>query len=434
MTRFLFLTLAALATSPALFGVDFGAGLEETTAVKTDEITQTTVVRPWLRWAGEGAEFNLKANLTDTVTVDRTNGNATTNTVAGDIDVLSYLQSFTLGPVSGTATFGRMNVSDFDGTLLTSPLDGAQARVSLAEVDFNAVVGTTAFLFKTGTTVAVSADDFLDRGTTADVTKPSTLFAPPRLVAYADAAFPKLVDHQTFRVAAAGQLDLRTDSATDGSAIGSTTHAAPVSVGYLGLGGEGLVTGPLYWSVAGWAGVGTSLTSVSGSTTTWKSSLILNGWGTAGLTLVQPSWSYSVAGLSVQAGSGDSDGLTPSTNTADGTTPTRYTGWFGISRSPTSPVFDKQPGDLITAKAYWSLKPLAGTKGPGESLQLVASLLGFARTTTATYRGAEGDLSLLWRPAADWGASATLGSFLPSSSETDQDIQYLAQLGLNVSL
>lgn len=424
------LALVALAwTTSPLLAVDFGAGIEEQTSVTNETLTQTATFRPWLRWVGgDGAQFDLKANVTDTLTVDRTNAHPATNAVAAELDALSYYQPFSLGPVVLGTTWGRAPVSDFDGTLLSTTLDGAGVTADLGVVALKAAVGTTAFLFKSGTTVAVSADDFTERETTADLTKPATLWAPPRLVAYAEAAFPALVDGQTFRVAAAGQADLRKGSPQDGDAVGSA--GAPVSVAYAGVGGEGRVAGPWYWSTAGWVGYGSSLTSVS---STWKANTILNGWGTVALTLVEPTWAYTVAGVSVQAGSGDDDGLTPSTNQASGSSPTTYTGWFGISRGSTSPVFDAQPGNLVTAKAYWSVKPFAAVRGPAESLQLVASALAFAKTTTRDYRGAEADLAVLWRPASDWGASATVGAFVPSTTESDQTVRALAQLGLNLS-
>jgi hypothetical protein len=430
--RLLSLAFAVALASPVA-AVDFGAGMEESSSVTQDTFTQTATLRPWLRWVGAtGARFDLKGNLTDTLTVDRTNGNPATNRVSGDLDALSYTQPFDLGSVTLGTTWGRTPVSDFDGTLLSTPLDGASASADLGVVTLKLAAGTTAFLFKSGTNVAVSADDLTESDTSADLTKPSTLWAPPRVVGYAEAAFPTLVDGQSFRVAAAGQADLRKNSPHDGDAVDSSSGAtqAPVSMGYAGVGGEGRLAGPLYWSTAGWVGLGSSLTNVS---STWKATTIFNAWGTATVTLVQPSWAYTVAGISVQAGSGDDDGLAPSTNEANGSSPTTYTGWFGISRASTSPVFDAQPGNLVTAKVYWSTKPFANTQGPAESLQVVASALVFAKTTTLGYRGAEGDLVVLWRPASDWGANATVGAFVPSATETDHNLMYLAQLGLNLS-
>lgn len=436
MNRAVLLTALAALTSP-LGAWDYGAGVEETTALTQDSLTQTFVLRPWVRWLeGNGTEFHLKANLTDTVEVDRTDGNRTTNTVAGDLDALSYTLPFGAGPGAGSVTFGRTDLRDFDGTLLSTTVDGVKASVRWGGWELRGAAGTTALLFKTGTTVAVSSDDLEERSVTADLSQVETLMAPPRLVVYTEATLPKLLEGQSFQAALAGQVDLRSGTARDGDTVGSTEHQAPVSMLYAGAGGEGRIAGPLSWTAAAWVGAGASLTEVASSSTTtreWKASTILNGWGSAAVTLVQPDWGHSVAGLGLQVGSGDEDGPSPASNGAEGKDPTPYNGWFGISRKSVSPVLAAQPGDLLAARAFWSVKPFAGGRNLAESLQAVATVYAFTRTSTGTYRGTEADLNLLWRPASDWGASAAFGAFLPSADEVDQENHYLAQLGLNLS-
>lgn len=452
-----FTSLAALAvvlTLPAS-AFDWGASVDETTLTLVPQtpseggyITQSFSLRGWAHWdLGPGSRLQVKANLTDSLKVSLAQGNTVTNTLSGDIDTLSW--------TTDAFVLGRSDFKDFDGSVINSRLDGAKAstRASVAGLllDLRGFVGTSALVFKTGSTVVVSQADIADRSVTADLTKPSTLLAPPRVIAYAEAGLPRLVSDQVFRLALAGQADLRQGTAKAGDTYDKTdTKAlgAGVSTAYLGLGGQGRVVGPVYWSASAWVGAGASLTPVTGSSSTsvWKDSSILGALGSADLVVLVPDWGRTVAGLGVTAGTADPDGATSDKNKASGSSPSLYTGWVGISRTAAAQIFNPQPANAVTAKAYWSVKPFAGLPGPAESLQTIVTGLTFLRPTTAAidetglksaatdlYLGSEADLNLFWRPASDWGSNLAFGVFVPNGQALDRGLEIKAQLGLNLS-
>jgi len=453
------LVLASRLAAPA-FAFDWGASVEESTTgdfpvskMEQGTVDQSFILRGWAAWSlGPRSTLLVKANLTDTLEVSLAQGNPITNTFSGDLDTLSW--------TTDLFVVGRTSFRDFDGALLNTTLDGVkgQFRTAVAGVDLDLKggLGTSALVFKTGSTIAISQDDNNERNTVADLTKPGTLLAPPRLVAYAEAGVPRLVPGQSFRTALAAQLDLRGKVAKadeNQNPTDSTAPGAPVSMGYWGVGGSGRITGPFFWSAASWLGLGSSLTPVGtykpGITPTypsWKPNLIANAFASADLTVLQPAWASTVAGFGLQFGSWDEDGAYPQNNKASGGSASAYTGWFGISLTAPAVVYNPQPTNLVQAKGYWSVKPFGGTRGLFDSLQVVGTLIASMRPTTnpisdsklialnnELYLGTEADVSLQWRPVSDWGVHLSAGTFLPNTAALNRSLEVKALLGLNLS-
>ena len=364
---------------------------------------------------------------------------------------------------------GRTVYSDFGGVLLNTTLDGIQGTISMQGLDLTMLAGYSGFVFKSGSTMVISQADLADRTVAEDFSKPSTLFAPPRAVGYLDADFTRILPDQELQIAEAVQIDLRqSDIAKNGDSHSYYTpgSTAPIHMSYTGLGMSGRIVGPLYWDLWGYAGLGMSLTptgnyaqKVVDTTTkpatvtpevlqTWKTSYIVNGIGNLDFSLLLPDFHNTIVDLGLMVGSWDPDGISPDQNlptTPKGSTPSLYTGYFGISRTGSALIFNPQPTNMAIVQLLYSLKPFSAAKGDAANLQMTASGFVFVRPTTGAiaesgldstsknlYLGTEADLNLIWRPAADWGASLGLGLFAPGAAMT-RGLEGIAQLGLNLS-
>ncbi|HET6450227.1 MAG TPA: hypothetical protein VFI08_02910, partial [Spirochaetia bacterium] len=322
-------------------------------------------------------------------------------------------------------------------------------------------------VFKSDSTVVISQADLNDRTVAEDFTKPSTLFAPPRAIGYVEADFTRLVPGQKVMVAEAVQLDLRTSGiakAGDSHSAFSAGPTAPVHMTYTGLGVSGRITGPLYWDFWGYAGLGMSMTSTGpfaqasvNQTThqavpevlqTWKTSYVVNGIGNLDLTLLLPESSDLVVDLGMMLGSWDKDGISPDQNlptAQQGSKPSLFTGYFGISRTGSALIFNPQPVNMGILQLLVSVKPFAPSTNDLANVQLTMSGYLYVRPTSgpiaesgldptksSLYVGSEGDVNVLWRPASDWGANLGVGVFVPGPAMT-RGVEMRLQLGANVS-
>jgi len=459
------LVLVLLALLPAsAFAFDWGGSVENvlydlqtSTSTPNSTLSETPTVRLWANWSlGPGMGLLAKANLNDAFTLGYGGGTTLTNTVSGDLDYLVF--------TTANLWVGRTDFREFSGTVLNTKLDGVQYLFPLPNLDLKVMAGTSATLFKSGNTIDISEDDTKDRQVLESLSNPSSLWAPPRLIADVEATARQWVPDQTFHAALLGQFDLRPGQPKDGDQANvqpDQRSGAPVSTAYLGTGGEGRIVGPLYWNAWIYVEGGTSLTAVGpvvkvtnpdrsvSQYQTWKSSYLLGGLGSVDLTLLLPSVNYLVLDLGVQMGSWDSDGATPDTNNATSTTsttPKLYTGWVGITPTSTSLIFNPQPTNMIITQLLASIKVI-------DPLQLVSSTFLFARPTTAPiievptpnsipvtyasspelYLGVESDLSAVWRPTSDLGLSFALGIFAPNSAAMNRNLETKEQTTFNLS-
>ncbi len=224
---------------------------------------------------------------------------------------------------------------------------------------------------------------------------------------------------------------------------------ATISTAYLGLGGEGRVAGPFFWNAWGYLMGGASLTASgppvdlkTSQFLTWKASYLLAGMGSMDLALLLPELSHLVINLNLQMGSWDPDGASPDQNAPENPgslVPSLYTGWVGISRTGGSLIFSPQPSNMFTSQLLISAKP-------HDSLQLVASVFTFLRPSPTgisevginpkssdLFLGIETDLSALWRPVSDFGASLGMGVFVPNPGVLDRSVEWKVQTGLSLS-
>jgi hypothetical protein len=421
--------------------LDWGGSLEDSTALTLTTgsvVNQGETARLWVQQAfGRSASLTLKASAYQNLTFDSA-VSGPTGTASFDLDALVF--------AGGGWKVGRTVYQDFSATLLNTVLDGLQYDLSVPGLDLTALVGTSMFVFQDQSTIAISQADLNDRiaGQKLNWADTATYLAPPRAIAYLEADLTKLAKDQTFKVALAGQYDLR--SSTAGS------QGAPVSMAYAGLGGSGRLAGPVYWNLWTYGGMGRSQTQVSTKAAktvvkTWADNTILNAAANLDLTVLLPDWNNSVVNLGVLGGSWDPDGTAPSQNqpTASGDSPTAYTGYFGISRTGSALIFNPQPTNLLLAQLLYSFKPFARDPGGLGTVQVAASGFAFVRPTTGPitesgldpkssdlYLASEADVNLLFRPASDWGGSVGFGVLVPGSALT-RKLESKAQLALNLS-
>jgi hypothetical protein len=425
-----------------LWAFDWGGSVENSTAGQSTgsgtefSATEIATARLWANWAlDRESALLVKGNVTDTYSNSYGTTNTLTNTVSADLDYFVYNR--------GALWIGRTDFRDFSGTLLNTKLDGVQTYWYLPGWDVKAQLGTSAALFKSGSTIFISEDDVKDRGVFEDWSNPATLWAPPRLVGDLEFSAPRWVTDQVFTFALAGQFDMRLGEATDGDRANTNRgqrDGAPVSTAYLGAGGQGRLSGQLYWRAFVYACGGSSLTAVGPVETVntggsghkdkeqfqkWKSSSILGGMGGFDLTLLVPDMSYLFLDFGVLAGSWDDDGPSPDQNLPtrpESTTPSLYTGWVQISQTAGILIFNPQPVNMVVTAFSASVKPL-------ETVQLLSNTYAFVRPSTSgitesgldpvsedLFLGWETDLAVLWRPLSDVGASLAFGFFDPSSA------------------
>jgi hypothetical protein len=126
----------------------------------------------------------------------------------------------------------------------------------------------------------------------------------------------------------------------------------------------------------------------------------------------------------------------------DAKTPSLYTGYFGISRTGGSMIFNPQPVNMVTGQLLLSIKPLP-------DLQIAASSFAFARIIAGAkgnvtesgiltnneenFLGFEQDVSALLRPASDWGSNLGMAVFVPNEKAGSRKMEYKVSAGLNLS-
>ncbi len=445
---------------------DWGGSTEDKTGtsvpfngVSLGTFDQTETIRLWMsHYFNPSTSILMKANVANLSTVGYSPNNLA-NSFTADLDVLAFSMP---GLVIGRTTY-----RDFGNTVLNTTLDGAQYTLDTPGFDLTVVAGYSGFVFKSGSTVVISAADLSDRTVAENFGNPSTLVAPPRAVGYVEADFSNILPDQKLMVAEAVQVDLRTAGiAKNGDSHSAFTSGAtaPVHMSYTGLGMSGRIVGPLYWDAWAYAGLGISMTptgpfkqayidpvthlQVPEQLQTWQTSYIINGLGNFDFTLLLPGASNLIVDLGFMLGTWDPDGISPDQNlptSPQGSTPSLYTGYFGISRTGSALIFNPQPVNMGIVQLLVSIKPFAASTADLANLQVTASVFVYVRPTpgaiaesgvnpssTDLYVGTEGDLNLLWRPASDWGASLGFGTFFPGPA-LSRGIEMRVQLGANVS-
>ncbi|HET7838501.1 MAG TPA: hypothetical protein VFL04_01990, partial [Rectinemataceae bacterium] len=384
MTRLLFPAVALLALVLPIRALDWGGSLEDDSAANlglakssSDSVVQTQTLRLWaVQNFGPTANLLAKANVSDALTWNL-HPSALSNTVTADLDALVFS--------SGGLTLGRTTFHDFGSTVLNTTLDGIQYSFGAHGVGYTLAAGSSALVFKSGSTVVISEADLNERTVAEDWSRPSTLFAPRRAMAYLEATLTSLIPGQTIQLAEAFQYDLR----TEGVARAGDSHShftpggptAPVHMSYTGLGLSGRVAGPLYWDLWSYLGLGLSLTptgpyaqkGTDPSTgapipevlETWRTSYIVNGLGKMDLSLILPGLNDTIVNLGLLVGSWDRDGISPDQNLPtkpQGNSPSLYTGYFGISRTGSALIFNPQPANMAIGQLLYSFKPLGRSR------------------------------------------------------------------------
>lgn len=443
----------------SLGALDWGGSLDNTATsslVNTPAEASSASLASNLRfWVVEtplpGLTAQLKTSVSNTATQSLGAGHPFTDVVAVALDSATVATEW--------LRIGRADFRDFSGAVLSTKLDGVQALIALPNFDLKLYAATSAALFKSGSTVIISEDDTKDRQTAEDWRKPSTLWASPRLFGGVESAVRQWLPDQNFRLSLLGQLDLRSGQPKDGEPANTepaSRAGAPVSTGYLGAGWDGRLVGALYGSAWVYGVAGTSLTASGPVATvqgtgkdksqtqnrTWKANTLVGALGAANLTLLVPTWNFLLVNASLQMGSWDADGATPDQNAPEqpnSMTPSLYSGWVGASRTGSAMIFNPQPANMVVGQMTLSLKPL-------ETLQVASTTSGFLRPAVAPisesglrpltderYLGIESDVTLLWRPASDLGASLGLGVFAPNTLALNRGLEAKFQTSLSLS-
>lgn len=347
---------------------------------------------------------------------------------------------------------GRSELREFSSQVLATRLDGAQVNLRFPPFDVRLGLGTSASLFKSDSTIVLSEEDLEDRTVDEDFSRPETLWAPPRLVGVLDAGWRLEGTDLMVRTALLGQADLRPGAPADGAMADVRTlerEGAALHTAYGGLGLEGRLFGPLFWSLRGFALGGQSLTmagplveSKGQQTQVWKTSYLLGGLGTANLSWVQPQLSGLVADLGLRLGSGDPDGAAPDANrpvSLNSLEPSLFTGWIPLSRTGGALIFNPQQGNLATAQLTLSLRPhpalqvVSATWAHARVLPAAISEPGLRPGSQELYLGTESNLTLLWRPLSDLGLSLAAGGFWPSELAMTRSPEFRGQASLTLS-
>ncbi|MFW5743793.1 MAG: hypothetical protein ACOCW3_06155 [Spirochaetota bacterium] len=127
---------------------------------------------------------------------------------------------------AGAATFGftvgRSRYADATGHVLDHTLDGVKLHLNMRRASFRFAAGTTALIQKPANAIVLSRLD------AADLSEPTKLFAPARLIADFEYRMLELFAGQDFAVAATTQEDLRPEEEL--TAVG-TESADPAAGG-----------------------------------------------------------------------------------------------------------------------------------------------------------------------------------------------------------
>jgi len=413
MKRLLVLiVLVLLAGSLAAF--DYGGYLDNTTGLarapvgtgREVQLIQNTTVALWLGHNLGTWVLDAQGSYTFTPTVP----------VLFDLDRLTLENSVVTGD-AGTTTFGfsagRSTHSDTTSYVLHHTLDGIKFQIIQAGSSFRFGLGTTALLQKPTNQIILGTLDILD------LSNPSKLFAPLRLIANFEYRLLDLFGGQQVNLGATIQEDLRPEGEL--TPVG-TVLADPIAEGrfdtqYVTLGLSGPLSQGLFHWVYYTLNTGRRLEYVpdSGSSTdfSYQYQSIVAHMAGAELTYFLPAVLNSRARLFGQFSTGD-------TSWSDSFVP--------LSPSAYSDVFTLQPGNSAHVGVSYSLRPLSALDA--DILQTELTSVAYIRSagsgvvseptvdpaSTGEYVGTAVSLVLTAVPFSDLRLVLKGGLFVPNSS------------------
>ncbi len=406
----LFSLILATSLSFSLSAYDWGGTADNSTSLTytgDDAWLQEDKLALWFATPiGQSIEFTMQASYTFTYEQPSLIEHIL------DIDLLQLEGAFLVGenrPSLLTFRAGRFAIADFSGLVLGDNVDGLEFGWKTSVANTVLTAGYTGLQLDRVSTISMTWADQND----------GDRWAPPRLVASIQAAFPELILRQDLLASVLIQQDLR----PQGNALNSQ---------YFGLGIVGPILSTLYYDVFAYLCTGTTpgdaedasiLAALSGMTLRYFNEDLLN----------------SRAELRFLFSSGDEDftDLFIEGNTAD-----KANVFVPISRQELALVFSPRLGNLMFVEASYSLKP-------NERLQTLVKGIVFLRPTTGPisdlrvdpfsenrYLGTEFDGVLYFRPFSDLGAALSLGIFVPMGgafSDTYQKVEIQGQLEISFS-
>jgi hypothetical protein len=223
----------------------------------------------------------------------------------------------------------------------------------------------------------------------ADDDDDDVYFAPKRLLAAAEVAFPEAFARQTPLLYFLAQFDLRDDS------------DARVTTQYTGLNVSGPVVDGLYYDLSAVLETGRDEAA---------DEALLGLLGTAGVRYYGPLYSrFEVRGLYGSGTDGDFDAF------------------LAISAPTLALAWAPPLADLLAGEASASVKPLRGAPVL-ESIQIFAKALFLMTAVDPEYRGTLVEGGVNARPTSDLGLSLKGGAWLPDGEDAEYAVKLEASM------
>lgn len=342
-----------------------------------------------------------------------------------DIDLLQLQGAFLLGKnKSSQLTFrlGRFQSSDMTSLVINDRIDGLEMGWITGVANTVASLGYTGLQWEPVSTISISRADNTD----------SDNLAPLRLVGSLQTQFPELFLRQDLFASLLFQQDLRLEG--DNYAVDG--NGGKISSQYFGLGITGPIMPSLYHNTFAYLGTGSVPSDIAGIPEYAPILSFLSGFT---LRYFIEEFFSSKAELRLLVSSGDVDFTTVPNGYYEGNTTERANVFVPISRQQLAVSFSPRLGNLVVLDAGYSLKPNKNLQTSLKGILFLRPTSGpimDARTvdSDSKYLGTELDGIVRFRPFSDFGASLSLGLFLPMGGAfNNQDAMFKGQLEISVS-
>lgn len=352
------------------------------------------------------------------------------------------------GLIQLSSRFGRFNLADPTGRVMSHPVDGANVRISGVTSDIELGAGYTGLINKEFSRVSLTLQDSVDEND-SDV-----YFGAPRLLGRGTIAFPELVAGQNLSLGFAFQQDLRDpDSVVQDGVTQENTEeiGGLLDTQYAILKVDGPISrvGSLFYTLSYVFNTGRTLGLLAdedGGQDTYQYRPIRGHLVDGAVQYFMPSYFSSAAALGVVYTSGDSDYL----SFTEGNTEGDATMFTAVTPGGRGAVFGLQSGNSTVGEISYSMKPFSASDGILSSLQTRAVLYSFFRSagtgavsvsdvdadSNGAYLGSEVDLDIRWRPLSDLGLGLTTGFLLANEDvlvEGSNSFNYRVRLSASLS-
>ncbi|MFO8041792.1 MAG: hypothetical protein R6U25_01210 [Alkalispirochaeta sp.] len=352
------------------------------------------------------------------------------------------------GLIQLASRFGRFNLADPTGRVMSHTVDGANVRISGVGSEIEIGMGYTGLINKEFSQVSLTLQD------SADEEDGDIYFGAPRLLGRGTVAFPELLAGQNVSLGFAFQQDLRDPDSVvqDGVTQDNTDETGGLlDTQYAILKVDGPIpgVGSLFYSLSYVFNSGRTLgllTDEDGGQDTYQYQPIRGHLVDGTVQYFLPEFFSSAASLGVMYSSGDSDYLSFTEGNTSGTA-TMFT---AVTPGGRGAVFGLQSGNSTVGEVSFSMKPLSGTEGILSSLQTRAVLYSFFRSagsgavsvsdvdsdSDGAYLGSEADLDIRWRPFSDLGLGLTTGFLFANDDvlvEGSNSFDYRVRLSVSLS-